>query len=260
MTVDILMRLDRERRAAGEPSPRGGVVREPSPDGAECRIVYSSCTAEEIQGVIRDEIARAESGDYTLEWKVYGHDGPRNLGACLLAAGFEAEPLESVLVSPANAGALAAFDAPAYEIKRIHDCEGLDDVADISRQIGRTNVEEEKHRLALALRDTPNELSVHVAYVDGEPVACGRIYFREGSEFAELAGGRTKTTHRNRGLFTALVAARLREALARNRTHVLVDALPTSEPLLQKRGFQLVTHTQPFVYKTSGNEFATDRC
>ncbi len=114
MTVDILMRLDRERRAAGEPSPRGGVVREPSPDGAECRIVYSSCTAEEIQGVIRDEIARAESGDYTLEWKVYGHDGPRNLGACLLAAGFEAEPLESVLVSPANAEALAAFDAPAY--------------------------------------------------------------------------------------------------------------------------------------------------
>lgn len=62
------------------------------------RIVYSSCTAEEIQGVIRDEIARAEAGDYTLEWKVYGPDGPPNLGDCLLAAGCEAEPLESVLV------------------------------------------------------------------------------------------------------------------------------------------------------------------
>jgi len=63
VTADISMRLDRERRGAGEPSSRGGVVRAPSPDGAQCRIAYSSCTAEEIQGVIRDEIARAEAGD-----------------------------------------------------------------------------------------------------------------------------------------------------------------------------------------------------
>ena len=211
-------------------------------------VVYSHCTAEEIQDVIREEISRATSANYNLEWKVYDHDTPPSRRDCLLTAGFEAEPLESVLVLPASAEAVAAFDAPAYEIKRIHDTQGLDDVADISRQIGRANAEEEKSRLALALRDTPDELSVHVAYVDGVPVACGRIYFREGSEFAELAGGRTKTTYRNRGLFTALVAARLREALTKNRTHVFVDALPTSARILQSRGFQLVTHTQPFVY------------
>lgn len=249
MTAHILRSLDRERRSAGEPSLCGGIVREHSPDGSECRIVYSHCTAEEIEDVIRDEILRAESGDYTLEWKVYGHDAPHNLGDCLLAAGFEPDALESLLVLPVNEEALAAFDAPAYEIKRIHDAEGLNDVADIAREIGRTNVEEEKHRLASVLGDTPDELSVHVAYVDGEPVACGRIHFKETSGFAELAGGRTKTTHRNRGLFIALVAARLREALVRNRTPVFVDALPTSEPILRKRGFQFVTHTQPFVYE-----------
>jgi len=249
MTADILRSLDRERRAIGEPSPRAGVVREHSPDGSECRIVYSHCTAEEIEDVIRDEISRAESDDYTVEWKVYGHDAPPQLRDCLLAAGFEPDALESLLVLPVNEEALAVFDAPAYEIKRIQDAEGLNGVADIAREIGRTNVEEEKHQLASVLRDTPSELSVHVAYVDGEPVACGRIHFKENSGFAELAGGRTKTTHRNRGLFTALVAARLREALARNRTHVFVDALPTSELILRKMGFQFVTHTQPFVYE-----------
>jgi hypothetical protein len=62
----------------------------------------------------------------------------------------------------------------------------LMDVAAISREIGRTNVEEEQGRLALALRDTPDQMSVHVAYIDGEPVACGRIYFKENSDFAEL--------------------------------------------------------------------------
>jgi predicted GNAT family acetyltransferase len=166
----------------------------------------------------------------------------------LLAAGFEPDAVESVLVLPLNEAALGAFDTPEYEIRRVHDTDGLDDVAHISSEIGRTNAEAEKHQLALALRDTPDELSVHVAYVDGEPVACGRIHFWKNSDFAELAGGRTTTTHRNRGLFTALVAARLHEALARNRTHVFVDALPTSEPILRKRGFQFVTDTQPFGY------------
>ncbi len=37
--------------------------------------------------------------------------------------------------------------------------------------------------------------------------------------------------------------------MARNRTHAFVDALPTSEPILLKRGFQFVTHTQPFMYE-----------
>jgi hypothetical protein len=249
VTADILSRLDRDRRASGELSARRNVVREFSPAGSACRIVHSNCTADEIEIVIRDEISRADARNYTLEWKVYGHDGPPNLRDSLLAAGFEPGDLESLLVLPVNETTVAAFDAPAYEIKRVREAEGLNHVADISREIGRTNVEEEKHRLATILRDGPDGMSVHVAYVDGEPAACGRINFGENSDFAELAGGRTKTIHRNRGLFTALVASRLREALERGRTHVFVDALPTSEPILTKRGFEFLTHTQPFVYE-----------
>jgi hypothetical protein len=50
-------------------------------------------------------------------------------------------------------------------------------------------------------------------------------------------------------LFTAVVAARLREAAARGCQHVLVDALPTSEPILTRFGFAALTSTQPFSYK-----------
>jgi predicted GNAT family acetyltransferase len=249
MTDDILRTLDFERRDTGEPSMQGDVVREHSPDGSECLIVYSRCAAEEIDEVIRNEISLAEARRYTLEWKVYGYDTPSNLKDRLLAAGFEPGPVESLMVLRLNEEAIAAFEAPAYEIKRIQDPERLDEVAAVSREIGRTNVEEEKTRLALTLQDTPDQMSVYVAYIDGEAVACGRIYFKENSEFAELCGGRTKTTHRNQGLYTALVAARLREALDRNRKYIFVDALPTSEPILRRRGFQLVTQTQPFVYR-----------
>ncbi len=249
MTADVLRRLDFERRVASERFMQGDIVRQHSPDGSRCLILYSRCTAKEIDEVIRNEISLAESRKYTLEWKAYGHDSPPNLKDRLLAAGFEPEPVESVMILPVNEGALAAFDVPAYDIRRIHDLEHLDDVAAISREIGRTNVEEEKSRLALILRDTPDQMSIYVAYINGEAVACGRIHFQENSEFAELCGGRTKTAHRNKGLYSALVAARLREALERNRRYIFVDALPTSEPILKKRGFQFVTHTQPFLYR-----------
>ncbi|MFH9419262.1 GNAT family N-acetyltransferase [Streptomyces sp. NPDC017529] len=246
MTADILKGLDALRRSAGEPAPNG-VVREPAPDGSECRIVHSRCTADELDTVIAEEAARAKAAGYSLEWKVYEHDTPAGLGDRLRAAGFAADDAESVLVLPVDEGRLADFGTSAYEIRRVDDEEGLRDYAEISREIGRENAEEEAHRLLLALGEAPGGMSVYVAYVDGEPAACGRVYFPEGSGFAELAGGRTKTTHRKRGLFTALVAARLREARERGRTHVLVDALPTSEPILRKMGFRFVTRTRPFV-------------
>ena len=167
--TDVLARFDDERGAGGEPSPQGDLVREYSPDGSECRVVYWSCPVERIEDIIRDEMLRAESCQYTLEWKVYAHDTPSSLRSYLLRAGFEPDAVESVLVLSVTQEAVAAFEAPDFEIRRIYDVEGLSDVAAISRQIGRQDVEEEKQRLAALLRDTPEELSVHVAYVDASP-------------------------------------------------------------------------------------------
>jgi hypothetical protein len=252
MIGEMLRRLDQERRAAGEAGAEGRVVRERSPDSSECTIVYSHCTSAEIDEVIRGEVSLARAYRYRLEWKVYGHDTPPNLKERLLAAGFEAEAVEGLMVLPVNEETLAAFRAPAVDIRRVRDREGLEQLAAIAREIGRTNVEWEKAQLALTFERTPDRMSVYVGYADGAPVACGRIYFRDNSDFAELSGGRTRTTDRNRGLFTALVAARLKEAMQRGRKYVLVDAMPTSEPILRKRGFQRLTDTQPFIYTPAG--------
>lgn len=249
MSDALLASLDHERRSSGVPSSHGDTWREHAPDGSECRIVYAHVAECEVDAVIDREVSRAVAHGYTLEWKVYGHDTPSTLPERIVAAGFEAHAVENVLVLPLNDDALMPFVAPAYEVRRVHDEDGLNDVADISREIGRADVEEEQQRLAAILRDAPDDMSVHVAYVDDAPAACGRIHFNASSESAELAGGRTRSTHRHRGLFTALVGTRLREASARGRTHVWVDALPTSEPILRKRGFQFVTRTQPFTYE-----------
>lgn len=249
--ADILAGLDAERRALGTPSPDGGVVVERSADGSDYRIVFADAPADEIDAVIRREREAARAGGYDVEWKLYGHDRPADLPDRLAAAGFAPDDEEDVLVLPLDEASLAVFGRSEHEVRVVRDDRGLDDYADISREIGRRNVEAERHALAVLLRDHPDEVSVHIAYVDGDPASCGRVLYRPGGPYAELAGGRTKTTYRRRGLFTALVATRLREAAERGRTHAFVDALPTSAPTLRKRGFRSVTWTRPFVYEAS---------
>jgi len=249
MAVDLLRRLDLHRQQDGQSSLQGRLTKQYESNGLECTIVYSHCTPGEIGQVIRKEISLAERAKYTLEWKVYDHDMPANLKEHLLLAGFSPGPVESLMALRLSQEALRAFQSPAYEIRPIRDPKRLMDVSAISREIGRTNVEEERKRLALTLQENPERMSVYVAYIDDEPVACGRIYFDEESKVAEISGGRTKTTHRKQGLYNALVSERLKEAIARGCTYVFVDALPTSEPILKKRGFEFLVHTQPFIYR-----------
>jgi hypothetical protein len=243
--VYLLDRLDHHRRCLAEPGP---VARELSFDRSECRILLAPATPETIAGLVAEEKTLAERHGYTLEWKVYQHDGPPSLVGCLVAAGFEADDEEQVLVLPLPAARTGALPA-GVEIVRVEDERGLAEAAEISRDIGRKNVEAETRRLAGLLESAPDRMTIHVLRVNGEPVSCGRAYYAEGSELVELAGGRTKTGHRKRGYFGALVRHRLAEAFGRGCTHALVDALPTSEPILRRLGFTALTRTRPYVYE-----------
>jgi hypothetical protein len=225
MTDEILSLIDRERAA------------------------FSRVSEDCVDALIQEQKARADQLGYALEWKVYGHDTPSDLVRRLVAAGFEAEPVEQVMVLELKQQALARF--PASEralIKRVEDAAGLDAVAEISRENERTNVDRERARLQAALENDPQSVSLYVAYVAGEAAACGRLHVGNTRGFGELCGGRTKTKFRNQGLYLALVRARLAEAIERKLPYVTVDALPTSEPLLVKRGFGAVTWTQPLRY------------
>lgn len=246
--AQVLAVLDAERRALGMSAAEGAVVRERSADGRWCRIVhadYGAGTPQQLDAMIRTELAAAAEAGYALEWKLYGHDAPPALAERLLAAGFEAGDREEVLALPVDDAAVAAFDTTGVAIRRVRDERGLADYAEIARQIGRRDVEAERRELAMVLAGDPESVSIHIAYVDGEPASGGRLHLRPGGRIAELAGGRTTTTHRRSGLFTAVVGSRLQEAQRRGRGHAFVDALPTSAATLRKRGFQPVTTTRP---------------
>jgi hypothetical protein len=247
---ELLSLLDRERQTVVYPGVTRfsgrGVVRDISADGKTGEVVYSSCSEGEVDRVIEYQVQAARRGRYELEWKVYGHDQPRCLGDRLTAAGFAAGAREAFMVFLASDESVGRFGAIHSDIRRVTSGEGLRDYQIVREEVSGQICEAEVGRYASMLEKHPNNMSVYVAYVDGEPAACGRIYFHASSRFAGLYGGNTRERFRRRGLFTQMVAVRVREALSRGVVNLCVDALPTSEPILRKHGFQGVTHTQPF--------------
>ena len=248
--MEMLDLLDLERRTVVYPGVirfvDGGVVRDVSVDGKTGDIVYSSCTEAEVDQAIEREAQAARSVGYELEWKVFGHDQPPRLAERLTAAGFEAGDRELFMVLRADADALARFDLYPCDIRRVTSADGLEAYRMVREEVSGKNGEREVARCLPILQNHPDTMSIYVAYVDGEPAACGRVYLHPDSQFAGLSGGNTREKFRRRGLFIQVVAARIREALNRGIVNICVDALPTSEPILKKRGFQGLTHTQPF--------------
>jgi hypothetical protein len=93
----------------------------------------------------------------------------------------------------------------------------------------------------------------YIAYADDQPVSIGRLYTHPDSIFGGLYGGGTLAAFRGRGFYRALVAARARDAIAAGAAYLIVDALPTSRPILQKLGFQWLTDTWPCEWRASAN-------
>ena len=248
--MSLLEMLDLERQTVVFPGVTRfvdeGVVRDVSVDGKTGEIVYSSCAEAEVDQVIERQVQAARSAGYELEWKVFGHDQPPCLGERLMAAGFEAGDRELFMVLRASADALTRFDLYPCDIWWVTGEAGLKDYRTVREEVSGKDCSGEIARYVPMLQDHPDSMSIYVAYVDGEPAACGRVYFHPNSQFAGLYGGNTRARFRRRGLFTQIVAARIREALDRGITEICVDALPTSEPILKKRGFEGLTHTQPF--------------
>ena len=250
--MEILKMLDFERQTVIYPGVTrfsgNGVVKDVSTDGESCEIVYSCCAEDEVDRMIEQQIQTARRERYELEWKVYGHDLPQCLAERLTAAGFEAGEKEAFMVFSANDKDLGRFGICQDDIRRATNKEDLGDVQSIFEEVYGRSCEKLIEQYVFMLENHPNNMSVYIAYVEGDPAACGRVYFHAGSRFAALYGGQTRERYRRRGIFTQIVAVRIREAFSRGIVNICVDALPTSEPILRKHGFENVTYTQPFCF------------
>ncbi len=241
--LSILDRFDAEMRI--DPPPEagirieavGGVVRAV---GHYACIGYSNLSEADADRAIEEQVAYFTGRGQEVEWKVYGHDRPRDLGARLAVHGFEADEAETLMVFDLAHEIESAPRGLVLEVRRVRDDAGLDDLIKVDSEAfgrdGRGRAEQFRARLS------DPTLGLFVAYADGAPVASGRLEMPPGRSFAGLWGGGTIPAFRGRGIYRALVAKRAKEARGLGYRYLTVDARDsTSRPILDRLGFAPLT-------------------
>ena len=223
----------------------GGLVTYRSLAGAQGRALDALIAASLVH--FRDEtvVRRAE-------WKTRGHDSPDDLGARLVAHGFVAEGVETVMVGPAAGLAVGVAIPSDVVIRRVEvGPQLLDEVARASAmqaEVFGGDAGRDPERVADQMTADPDHLQLWVAESGGEVVAAGTLDVVRGTEFAGLWGGAVQASWRGRGIYRALVAARARAAMEQGVRFLHSDCTAMSRPILERSGLTAVTTTTPYVW------------
>jgi GNAT superfamily N-acetyltransferase len=236
--ADILALYDVQMR--NDPPPELGVRHERA--GSVVRavgryncILSSHLNAENADAAIAEQAAHFRNAHSDVEWKVYSHDLPADLGQRLGVAGFEPDDAETLMAFDL-ANDLAAGAMPNdVVVQRVADKRGLEDLVAVNEAIWDHGDVARNEMYAQRLRDP--SLGLYVAYADGRPVAAARLEMPRDRPFAGLWGGCTLPEFRGRGIFRAIVAARAAEARVNGFRFLNVDAAETSRPILERLGF-----------------------
>lgn len=213
-------------------------------------IIYSGLDPAHVEEAIATEVAYVTSRGRTVEWKVYGHDEPRDLSGRLAAHGFTPDEPETLMAADLLHPPPPAETETEIIIRRIGDEAGLHDLIAV-----QTAVFERDHA-AIAdefrSRLTDPALGLYVAYSGGVPVAAGRLSLPSGRSFAGLWGGGTLPAFRQRGIYRQLVATRANAARTLGYRHLIVEARESSRPILQRLGFVPLTSVVGWILRPPG--------
>jgi hypothetical protein len=214
-------------------------------DSREGAIIYSRLNEANAQEVIREQVRYFQSLGQSFEWKVYDYDRPPDLKERLAANGFVVEEAEAIMVLDLAEASEILRQPVHHHVQPITQPDKLVEVLSVQQQVWDKDFSGLGHFLATALRRYPEQMSVYVAYIDGQPASTAWVYFPKHSRFASLWGGSTVSGFRKRGLYTALLAVRAQEANTRGVRYLTVDASDMSRPILEKFGFEVIAYSYP---------------
>jgi hypothetical protein len=250
---DILELFDQEQRIALElPEARKealpNLVRFVRPAPGMNMVLYSRLDEGALDAAIEGQIAYFKPMDQPFEWVVYDHDQPPALRERLVAHGFEPDDPAALMVLDLHAPPPALLAPIAAELRPITSREGLEDVIAIEEQVWGGSFGWMRKRMGDHLA-IPGYLSIFVADLERHPACVGWTYYHPNSQFAGLWGGSTLPAYRKRGLYTAVLAARVQEAIARGYRFLTIEAGPMSRPIVAAHGFQLLATTWSYGWK-----------
>ena len=215
-------------------------------------LLYSNLTAENADQVINDEISYFESIGHSFEWKHYSHDNPPDLIERLRQRGFDMDDPETILVLDMQDLSGVLTQPVTHDIRRITDPALVESLVDVQAAIYGHSFDDMAERLRWELTYYPDYISLYGAYVDDKPVASARMYYPVNSQFSSMWGGGTLPEYRGQGIYTALVAVRVQEAIGRGRLFLTIDASPMSRPIVEKLGFVVISTSTPCNWQRRG--------
>ena len=216
-------------------------VRQINERDPESFLIYSKLTAENVDQVINDEIAYFETIQHNFEWKVFSDDAPPDLIDRLRQRGFEIEDPETILVLDMQGLSGVLVQPVTHDIRRVTDPTVVKALIDIQVTVYGEEFDWLTERLTWELAHHPDYVSLYGAYVDNVLVASSWTHYSNHSQFASLWGGATLESYRGKGIYTALVATRVQEAIQRGRRFLTIDASPMSRPIVEKLGFVVIS-------------------
>ena len=211
-------------------------------------VSFTFANESKLHEVIHREVDYFAPLKQPLTWKVYDHDLLPSLKDELTSHGFQhnSDPADVMVLGVKNAPA-TVFQPGKLDIRRAHDLKGLQDVIYVLDRVWGGHHTWVNERLGAHLQ-IPGYLSVYAAYVENQPAAIAWTYFPRG-HFATLFAGSTIAEYRKQGLYTSLLATRLKEIRERGYPFAVVEAGAMSRAIVVKYGFQHLTTVYDYEWK-----------
>ena len=212
-------------------------------------VIYSQLNAADADATIQAQIDYFAELGCDFEWKHYDYDTPPDLKARLEVHGFELEETETIMALPLATAPAELLRPITHDVRRVHSLDELDAIKRIKEEVWGEERDFVIQFLRLSLTQHPERMSIYIAYAGETPVSCGWLYVPEDNPFASLWGGSTLAAHRKQGFYTALLAVRVQEAIARGKAYLTIDASPMSRPIVERFGFMRLAESTPCLWR-----------
>jgi hypothetical protein len=205
--------------------------------------------------VIESEVRFFSGRGQAFEWKTYDYDPPGELGALLLAAGFERGDDEALILGELAALAVQSIALPAgMTLREIDRAEDLVRMGQLHQTVWGEDHTDMTDALVRRWEDDPTaEVCVIIEERRSGPVLCAARATFDDSDFVGMWGGSTLPDWRRRGLYRATLGYRARLGIERGKRFARVDASPDSEPILRRLGLHRAGTTVPYVWSPNDN-------
>lgn len=195
---------------------------------------------------IERQSAHYQSLGMELEWKVFGHDSPADMGRRLEAHGYKMSNSDSLLVLDLEDAPDYYWSLPLGAVRRVTRPEEVDAVMQMEQDVWQRNFDQLGEGLKMDLRNAPDRLSMYAVFEGERALSAAWMYSLEPTPFVMLLGGTTRPEARNHGYYTSLIATRAREARSRGSRYLTVNASPMSRPILEKHGFLCLDESREY--------------